>query len=84
MSHGTWTNRLALAALAASLLWFAAIPATAKPSAKSLVVPLDKVTLHADLRALGYEKRGGIGQDKTESSDGHFRSLPRRHFPSAA
>jgi hypothetical protein len=81
MSHGIWTSRLTVAVLAASLLWFAAIPATAKPSAKSLVIPLDQVTLHAHLRALGYQRRGGIGQDKTESSDGRFRSLP--HFSSS-
>jgi hypothetical protein len=42
---------------------------------------IDRAALAARLRAAGYRKKGGIAKDKTDSHDGHFRSLP--HFSSS-
>src|SRR5581483_11016876 len=45
------------------------------------VVEMDRTTFHEHLKALGYQSRGGISKEKTDSSDPRFRSLP--HFSSS-
>jgi len=45
------------------------------------VQQIDRVSMRNKLKALGYQKRGGISRAKTDSSDERFRSLP--HFSSS-
>ncbi len=45
------------------------------------VVRIDKDALHRRLKASGFRTRGGIGKDKTDSQNSHFRSL--QHFSSS-
>ena len=56
-------------------------PATKTTQEQRAVVEMDRTTFHEHLKALGYQTRGGIGKDKTDSSDPRFRSLP--HFSSS-
>jgi hypothetical protein len=45
------------------------------------VQQIDRVSMRNKLKALGYQKRGGISRAKTDSSDERFQSLP--HFSSS-
>ena len=45
------------------------------------IVKMDRPTFHQHLRALGFQARGGVSKDKSDSNDPHFRSLP--HFSSS-
>ena len=54
---------------------------TINANSRGAVVQMDRAMLQQHLRALGYKTRGGVGKDKSDSNDPHFRSLP--HFTSS-
>src|ERR1700730_17310789 len=45
------------------------------------IVQLDREAFQQQLKAAGHRARGGVGRDKSDSSDGRIRSLP--HFSSS-
>jgi len=55
--------------------------AMAQSPSKGAVVQMDRGSFQQHLKALGYRSRGGIGKNKTDRNDEHFRSLP--HFSSS-
>jgi hypothetical protein len=80
--HGRlWSLVMGLIAAAASLLCVKSAVAQASIAPQKTIVVLDQATFERQLRSMGYQTRGGIGKDKSDSNDPHFRSLP--HFTSS-
>ena len=70
---------ICVAVLLAGLLT-ASTGLTQTPS-RLAVQQIDRVSMQNKLKALGYQKRGGISRAKTDSGDPRFQSLP--HFSSS-
>jgi hypothetical protein len=54
---------------------------TVRPKAAKGIVKMDQATFAQFLRKAGYRTRGGVSQDKAQSSDPRFRTFP--HFSSS-
>jgi hypothetical protein len=67
---------------AAAACWVVAVPsALALTPTNGAVVRVDQAALVGHLKSLGYQRRGGIARDQTETADSHVRSL--HHFSSS-
>lgn len=91
MEHRTGISPLGRFGMIVLLTGVGCIPAvTAQAQAKAspqasdsrrAVVQMDRAGLQQRLRALGYRTHGGVGKEKSDSSDSQFRSFP--HFTSS-
>jgi hypothetical protein len=82
MEHRVSFKRLVCVCITVVLGGFVATQtALAQAPSRGTIVEMDRESFHQHLKALGFRARGGIGKNKTDSNDEHFRSLP--HFSSS-
>lgn len=82
MEHRVTLKVLVSACIASIFSSFAAAQSVlTQPPSTGAIVEMDREGFQQHLKALGFQRRGGIERNKTESNDERFRSLP--HFTSS-